>query len=98
MVRISTSSSYVTNCFNYGNITGKSSVGGISGVCRIPTTYCGCLHSITLTYNGVEKLASAASETGGPGYIAAGYNNGAADAANHVGNRLINSDGSDYAA
>ena len=98
LVRISTSTSYVTQCFNFGNITGKASVGGISGVCRIATTYCGCLHSITLTYNGTSKLASIASETGGPGYISAGYNNGASAAENHVGNRLINLDGSDYVA
>ena len=98
LVRISTSTSYVTQCFNFGNITGKASVGGISGVSRIATTYCGCLHSITLTYNGTSKLASIASETGGPGYISAGYNNGASAAENHVGNRLINLDGSDYVA
>ncbi len=98
LIRASKSDSYITRCFNYGDVSGVGCVGGVNGESRIPTTYCGCYTGVTLTYNGNAKLASSVNATGNPGYIATSYAAGASADEKHVGNRLINADGSDYTA
>lgn len=98
LVRASKSDSYITRCFNYGDVSGVGCVGGVNGESRIATTYCGCYTGVTLTYDGNAKLASSVNATGNPGYIATSYTSGASADEKHVGNRLINADGSDYTA
>ncbi|MBR0295090.1 MAG: hypothetical protein IJQ67_04215 [Bacilli bacterium] len=91
-----TNESIVDGCNNYGNITSTGTgCGGIAGTARINVVNCGCYYDATLKAASTTKKASAASEVGAPGFIALNYESGCPT---HSGNRLINSDGSDYAA
>lgn len=62
--RKSTSSS-IDGCYNFGNVKGKTQVGGIVGFNRVPVKNSYCLSTAKITINGVEKEASALNRIGG---------------------------------
>ena len=94
LIRYSTTASYIANCKNFGNVTASSTAcGGITGAARVDLYSCGCYHACTLKVSSTTKLASAASETGSPGYITIGYQTGCNT---HTNNILINLDGTAY--
>lgn len=62
--RKSTGSS-IDGCYNFGNVNGKTQVGGIVGLNRVPVKNSYCLSTAKITINGVEKEASALNRIGG---------------------------------
>lgn len=86
-----TNESLIDNCKNFGNITSTGTgCGGISGTGRINITNCACYKDATLKAGSTTKLASQASATGAPGYIALNYEKGCPV---HTGNHLCDADG-----
>ena len=91
--------SLITNCYNAGNIAGTGvGVGGITGISRIDTTDCMCLHTATVkgsVASGLNAIGTTVSGNGGAGSVA-GYISGSAGNGATVTGKLVDSNKDEY--
>lgn len=93
--------SYVLDCVNKANITSSGvGCGGITGISRINTTDCACLHSVTIKGQLASTLSAFGSRVNGNGGAGStpGFVSGTAGNDATVTGKLINADGTDYVA
>ena len=98
LIRVSKSESYVTNCFNFGDVKatfndGTIGCGGVVGTARVNVFNCGCYYLVNLTVKNISYQSVNVNEIGTPGFIGLNYESGCK---NHENNRLINLDKSEY--